>query len=69
MPPELLGPTGLLVAALLAVGVLWRAHERSDKDVRDDRDEWRDLALAEQRDELRLIAAVEKVLDIKVPPR
>lgn len=69
MPPEILGPTGLLVAALTAVAVLWRSHERSDKDMREERDEWRDLAQAEQRDGHRLTAAVEQLLGIKVPPR
>lgn len=69
MPPELLGPTGLVAAALAAVAVLWREHLRTDKDVRDERNEWRELALAEQRDGSRLTAAVEAALGIKVPPR
>jgi hypothetical protein len=47
VPPELLNPqTGLLAAALIAIGVLWRAHVEADKDCKTDRDYWRDLALA-----------------------
>ena len=38
MPPEILGPFGALVAALIAVGVLWRNHERNDRDVIAQRD-------------------------------
>jgi hypothetical protein len=45
MPPELLGPTGLTVAALAGIAalgrviqVLWREHLRADKDDRDQRD-------------------------------
>lgn len=40
MPSEqLLGPLALLVAALLAVGVLWREHLKADQDDRDQRTE------------------------------
>ena len=46
MPPDLLGPSALLIGALIAVGVLWRAHEASDREVRIDRDYWRQLALS-----------------------
>lgn len=39
MPGDaLLGPLALLVAALLAIGVLWREHMRADQDDRDQRD-------------------------------
>ncbi len=38
MPPEILGPFGLVIAALSAVAVLWRSHERNDKDVLAQRD-------------------------------
>ena len=38
MPAEIYGPAGLLVAALAAVVALWRSHERSDTDVRTQRD-------------------------------
>lgn len=38
MPPELLGPTGLLFALLVAVGVLWRDHMRADQEDRRQRD-------------------------------
>lgn len=51
MPPELLGPLGLTVGALLAVGalgrvimVLWRDHLRADQDDRDQRDRAQSLA-------------------------
>lgn len=39
MPPELLGPTGLLIALLLAVAALWRDHLRADADDRAQRDQ------------------------------
>ena len=45
MPPELLGPLGLTAAAVIGVVVLWRSHEASDKDMRTDRDFWRDIAM------------------------
>ena len=46
MPSEaLLGPLALLVAALIAVGVLWREHLKDDQDDRDQRD--KALALLE----------------------
>lgn len=38
MSPDLLGPTALLVAALTAVGVLWREHLKADADDRTQRD-------------------------------
>ena len=38
MPPELLGPTGLLVALAFAVAALWRDHVRADADDRSQRD-------------------------------
>ena len=38
MPPEVLGPQGLLVAAVVVIGVLWRDHLRADRDDRDQRD-------------------------------
>jgi hypothetical protein len=45
VPPELLGPVGLLAAALSAVAVLWREHLKADQDDRDQRD--RAIALLE----------------------
>lgn len=39
VPPELLGPAGLAVGAIIVVGVLWRDHVRSDSDVRKQRDD------------------------------
>ena len=45
VPDELLGPGALLVAALFTIGVLWRDHARSDKDDRDERDRWRQVAI------------------------
>lgn len=44
-PPDLLGPLGLLVAALLATAVLWKDHLRADADDRAQRD--RAVAIAE----------------------
>lgn len=38
MPPELLGPTGLLVACLLVIAALWKEHLKADQDDRDQRD-------------------------------
>jgi hypothetical protein len=38
LPPELLGPYGLVVALLIASAALWRSHVRSDEDVRTQRD-------------------------------
>ncbi len=35
MPPELLGPAGVAVAALIAVAALWREHIKSDQRERD----------------------------------
>lgn len=50
MPPELLGPTGLLVGALLVIGALWREHLKADQDDRTQRDTatagWRDQTTA-----------------------
>lgn len=45
MPAEILGPTGLLLAALIAVGVLWRSHMQQDAETRADLAYWRDLAM------------------------
>ena len=45
IPPELLGPAGLLVALLLAVAALWRDHLRADADDRTQRD--KAMAIAE----------------------
>lgn len=47
MPPELLGPYALTAAALIAIGVLWRDHLRSDADVRSQRDRAIDIAAAQ----------------------
>ena len=59
MPPELLGSTGLLVAALLTVGVLWRDHMRSTADDRKQRDDWKAAALAAQATVARLTELLE----------
>lgn len=37
--PDLLGPYALLVGVLIAVGVLWKDHQRADADDRAQRDE------------------------------
>ena len=44
-PPEVLGPLGLTIAAVIAVVVLWRDHQVTDKELRVDRNYWRTLAL------------------------
>lgn len=50
MDPNLLGPLGLTVGALVAVGVLWRDHQRADADDRQQRDTaiagWKEAAEA-----------------------
>ena len=56
MTPELLGPSALLAAALLAVGVLWREHLKADQDDRDQRD--RAIGLLEQ-----LVPSVNRMAD------
>ena len=45
IPPEVLGPLGLTIAACIVAVVLWRAHETSDRDMKADRDYWRSIAL------------------------
>lgn len=60
MPPELLGPLGLTLAAIAAAVVLWREHLRADADDRAQRDRFAtllDLSLQNNRD---AIAAWEK---------
>lgn len=37
-PTVLLGPLGFLMGAIVAVGVLWKAHSASDADMRVQRD-------------------------------
>lgn len=37
--PDLLGPYALLVGVLIAVGILWKDHQRADADDRTQRDE------------------------------
>lgn len=66
IPPELLGPAGLLVASLLVIGVLWRDHLRADADDRAQRDTaiegWRAQVEATNRlisASNRLAAAIE----------
>lgn len=44
MPPEILGPLGLTVAALATIAILWRDHLRSDADDRKERDDWKAIA-------------------------
>ena len=68
MPPEILGPFGLAVALIVAVAVLWREHQRADADDRKERDDWKSIAQASQRDMARLTSTIEAKLDIKVPP-
>lgn len=62
MPTELLGPTGLLVALVLAVGVLWRDHVRADTDDRRERDEWRALAASAEADIRKLTDVLERIV-------
>lgn len=40
---QLLGPWGLVVAALIAVAVLWRSHVKEDERQRIDADAWKAL--------------------------
>lgn len=53
IPAEIFGPTGLLVAAIVAVVVLWRDHMRADTDDRRQRDTalegWRSQTAATER--------------------
>lgn len=53
MPPELLGPTGLLVACIGVIGALWREHLKADADDRVQRDKaitgWTDQTAATSR--------------------
>lgn len=69
MPPELLGPGALLVAALIAVGVLWREHLRGDADDRRQRDAamqgWSDHTKATDLSTGALQAIQRDIADIK----
>ena len=56
VPPELLGPFGLLIGLGIAVVALWRDHLRADKDDRDQRDEAFRIAHAQ-------VAATNRVAD------
>lgn len=68
MPPEVLGPLGLTAAALFAVAVLWRAHERHDRDIEIDRNYWRDLALNGTNLGQRGIEVIDKALTVRKRP-
>lgn len=59
MPPEILGPTGLLIAALAAVAILWREKVKADLRVQKDSDDWKAIALASQATVTRLTDLVE----------
>lgn len=47
MPPELLGPYALTAAALIAIGVLWRDHQTTIRDLRVARDRAIEIAAAQ----------------------
>ena len=64
MPAEILGPIGLTVAALIAVGVLWREHVKDDADDRAERDAWKALALNQGQDIRKLTDVVESAVDV-----
>ena len=57
---QLLGPLGLLVGLLVAVGALWRSHTESDTDLRRDRDEWKQIARTAVDSNARLADALEE---------
>ena len=45
MSPDLTTAVGVIAAMTAVITVLWRAHEQSDREMRVDRNYWRDLAL------------------------
>lgn len=45
MPPDLTTTAGVAAVAATIITILWRAHERSDREMKVDRNYWRDLAL------------------------
>jgi len=65
IPSELLGPIGLTIGAIAVVVTLWREHQRSDRDMKVDRDYWRDLAMtgANLADKSTTIALRKRVDD------
>ena len=50
VPPELLGPEGLLIGALVLLVVVGRLHLQSDARDRAESDEWKRLYLASYRE-------------------
>jgi len=61
VPPELLGPLGVTVGALIVAGVLWRDHLRSDAEDRAQRDEWKTSAQELLKSIPALVAGVDKL--------
>lgn len=67
MPPELLGPTGALVAVLFgiaalarAIVVLWQEHLKADQDDRDERNRANDLLALSLQNNKAAIAAWDR---------
>ena len=60
MPPEILGPLGLLVGAVTAVTILWREHLKADADDRRQRDEAADLLRQSLANNAAAIAAWDR---------
>lgn len=58
--PELLGPLGLLVAALTAVGVLWKLHLDADRRERTQTDDWKAIAQTSTANTTKLADALEE---------
>jgi hypothetical protein len=67
VPDEFLGPEGLLIAALVTVGVLARLHFQSDVRDRAERDEWKRLYLGARVEFHKLAEADEGALGIEPP--
>ena len=59
--PELLGPFGLVVGAVVALGVLWREHLRADAEDRRQRDD----AIAEAREQTAVTKRLADALEAR----